>query len=119
MLPIRRARPPRYLTKWNANKKRSPQIECNSRFRAFESHLLRMNPEYQKQGSGPAFVYVAGAEGTGRLFYKQAADLERDHTVITFPLRAHGRYAMSDLIDDLLWIVRDAGFERATFLGES
>ncbi len=78
-----------------------------------------MNPEYQKQGRGPAFVYVAGAEGTGRLFYKQAADLERDHTVITFPLRAHGRYAMSDLIDDLLWIVRDAGFERATFLGES
>ena len=76
-------------------------------------------PEYQKRGSGPAFVYVAGVEGTGRLFYKQAADLARDHTVVTFPLRGAGSYAMPALIDDLAWIVRDAGFERATVLGES
>ena len=78
-----------------------------------------MNPEYQRQGSGPAFVYVAGVEGTGKLFYKQAADLARDHTIITFPLRGIGSYAMPTLIEDLLWIVRDAGFERATILGES
>lgn len=71
------------------------------------------------KGSGPAFVYVPGIEGTGRLFYKQIDDLARDHTVITFPLRGHGRYGMEALVEDLVWIIRDAGFERATALGES
>jgi 3-oxoadipate enol-lactonase len=78
-----------------------------------------MTVEYRVEGSGPAFVYVCGIEGTGRLFYKQAADLARDHTVITFPLRGQGRYSLSRLVEDLAWVVRDAGFERATFLGES
>lgn len=78
-----------------------------------------MSLEYLKQGSGPPFVYVSGVDGTGKLFYKQAADLSRDHTVISFPLRGAGRYALEQLVEDLVWIVRDAGFERATFLGES
>lgn len=78
-----------------------------------------MTPEYRVLGAGAPFVYVAGIEGTGRLFYRQAADLERDHTVISFPLRARGRYEMAQLVEDLAWIVRDAGFARATFLGES
>src|SRR5215210_9454998 len=76
-------------------------------------------PEYQKQGRGPAFVYVPGIEGTGKLFYKQIDDLARDHTVITFPLRGHGRYGMEALVEDLIWIIRDAGFDRVTALGES
>ncbi|HEV2860679.1 MAG TPA: alpha/beta hydrolase [Pyrinomonadaceae bacterium] len=78
-----------------------------------------MTVEYRVEGRGPAFVYVCGLEGSGRLFYKQAADLARDHTVITFPLRGEGRYELSSLIEDLAWVVRDAGFERATVLGES
>ena len=78
-----------------------------------------MSVDYRIEGSGPALVYVCGIEGTGRLFYKQAADLARDHTVITFPLRGKGRYEMARLIEDLAWVVRDAGFGRATFLGES
>ena len=81
--------------------------------------LVMMKPEYWREGKGPAFVYVAGAEGTGRLFYKQAADLRRDHTVITFPLRATGPHTLRELIRDLRWIMRDAGFARATLLGES
>lgn len=76
-------------------------------------------PQYKVEGSGPAFVYVCGLEGTGKLFYKQAPDLARDHAVISFPLRGEGRYPLQQLIDDLAWVVRDAGFERATFLGES
>ena len=56
---------------------------------------------------------------TGRNFYKQAADLERDHTVISFPMRAEGRYGMETLIKDFASVVRSAGFERATVLGES
>ena len=75
--------------------------------------------EYHKQGSGPAFVYVSGIEGTGRNFYKQAADLARDHTVINFPLRPKGRYGMNELVEDLIWVIRDAGLERITILGES
>lgn len=75
--------------------------------------------EYRKQGSGPAFVYVSGIEGTGRNFYKQAADLERDHTVISFQMRQEGRYGMETLIEDFVSVVRRSGFERATVLGES
>ena len=78
-----------------------------------------MVPKYLKQGSGPAFVYVSGVDGTGKLFFKQATDLARDHTVISFPLRGEGRYGMSQLVSDVTSIVNDAGFERATFLGES
>jgi pimeloyl-ACP methyl ester carboxylesterase len=76
-------------------------------------------PEYHKKGSGPAFVYVSGIEGTGKNFYKQSLDLERDHTVITFPLRPEGRYRMTELVGDLIHVIRDTGFERATVLGES
>lgn len=75
--------------------------------------------EYQKQGSGSPFLYVSGIEGTGKNFFKQAVDLERDHTVISFPLRADGRYAMAALVDDLMQIISEAGFERVTVLGES
>lgn len=78
-----------------------------------------MRPKYKVEGSGPAFVYVCGLDGTGELFYKQSPLLARDHTVITFPHRGEGRYRMERLIEDLAWVVRDAGFERATFLGES
>ncbi len=75
--------------------------------------------EYQLQGSGPAFLYVSGIEGTGKNFYRQAEDLARDHTVVTFPLRPTGRYGMAELIADLVTVVRDAGLERVTILGES
>lgn len=78
-----------------------------------------MSVEYRVEGSGPALVYVCGIEGTGRLFYKQAADLARDHTIVSFALRGEGRYAMSELVEDLTSVVRRAGFGRATFLGES
>ena len=78
-----------------------------------------MSVEYRVEGSGPPFVYVCGIEGTGRLFYKQSGDLARDHTVISFPLRAEGRYEMARLVEDLAWVLRDAGVGRATVLGES
>ena len=74
--------------------------------------------EYQKQGKGPVLVYVCGIEGSGKLFYKQAADLTRDHTVVSFPLRRDGRYEMGRLVEDLAWVIREVG-GRATVLGES
>lgn len=78
-----------------------------------------VKPEYQTRGSGQPFLYIPGIEGTGKLFFKQIDDLARDHTVITVPLRAAGRYGMDVLVKDLIWIIRDAGFERVTALGES
>ncbi|HEX8354921.1 MAG TPA: alpha/beta hydrolase [Pyrinomonadaceae bacterium] len=78
-----------------------------------------MSVEYRKEGSGPAFVYVCGIEGSGRLFYKQSEELARDHTVVTFPLRARGRYTMPRLVEDLAEVIRDVGAGRATVLGES
>jgi len=53
------------------------------------------------------------------MFYRQAEDLQRDHTVISLPLRAEGRYSIQVLIEDLVSAVRDAGFNKATVLGES
>jgi len=76
-------------------------------------------PEYHKKGSGSPFVYVSGIEGTGKNFYRQSAALESDHTVISFPLRPEGGYGMAELVDDLIHVIRDAGFERVTVLGES
>ncbi|MFN2453646.1 MAG: alpha/beta fold hydrolase [Pyrinomonadaceae bacterium] len=76
-------------------------------------------PAYSIQGSGAAFVYVSGLDGTGKLFYKQADDLARDHTVVTFPLRPHGSYTLSALVEDLIWIIEDAGLRSVTILGES
>ena len=78
-----------------------------------------MSVEYRIEGSGPALVYLCGIEGTGRLFYKQAADLARDHTIISFALRGEGRYEMERLVEDLTSVLSRAGVGRATFLGES
>jgi pimeloyl-ACP methyl ester carboxylesterase len=86
---------------------------------AFCLLIFTMSIEYRVEGSGPPFVYVCGIEGTGRLFYKQAADLARDHTVVSFALRGEGRYAMARLVEDLAWVVRDVGRGPATVLGES
>lgn len=74
--------------------------------------------EFHKEGNGPVFVYVCGIEGSGKLFYKQAADLARDHTVVSFPLRRDGWYGLERLVDDLAWVIRETG-GRATVLGES
>jgi 3-oxoadipate enol-lactonase len=75
--------------------------------------------EYEREGEGPLILYVCGIEGTGRLFYKQQADLRRDHTVITYASRPTLRHTLEDLADDIAWIIRDAGFERATLVAES
>lgn len=76
-------------------------------------------PQYFVHGAGEPIVYVCGIEGSGLNFYKQLADLSRDHLVITFPLRHEGRYGLDQLIEDLRWILQDAGIQRATFIGES
>lgn len=80
---------------------------------------LTAPPQYQVHGSGEPLVYVCGIEGTGLNFFKQLPDLACDHRVITFPYRADGSYGLDQIVADLAWILRDAGIERATLIGES
>lgn len=76
-------------------------------------------PAYHLHGKGEPLVYVCGIEGSGLNFYRQLPDLERDHAVVTFPLRGKGNYNLDRLVADVRGIVCDAGFDRATFIGES
>jgi 3-oxoadipate enol-lactonase len=75
--------------------------------------------KYQKEGQGPLILYVCGIEGTGRLFHQQTQDLRRDHTVISYASRPTPDHTLEDLADDIAWIIRDAGFDRATLVAES
>lgn len=76
-------------------------------------------PEYSVEGSGPLLIYIAGLDGTGRLFFKQCADLARTYRVVTFTLRETGRFNYDDLTDDVAGIINDLGERRAVVVGES
>ena len=71
------------------------------------------------EGSGPLLVYIAGLDGTGELFYKQAPALARSYRVVTFRLREQGRFTYDDLTEDVAAVIRNAGESRATVVGES
>jgi len=76
-------------------------------------------PEYRIEGSGPLLIYVAGLDGTGELFYKQAPLLVSTYRVVTFRSRDSGRFNYEDLASDLAAIIRDQAEPRATIVGES
>ena len=71
------------------------------------------------EGPGPLLVYIAGLDGTGELFYKQAPALARFYRVVTFRLREEGRFTYDDLTEDVAAVIRNAGESRATVVGES
>jgi len=64
-------------------------------------------------------VYVCGIEGTGLNFFAQEPDLEKDHCILSFQMRPDGHYNLDDLVEDVRANIHSAGFENATFLGES
>jgi pimeloyl-ACP methyl ester carboxylesterase len=76
-------------------------------------------PQYRVEGSGPLLIYIAGLDGTGQLFFKQAESLARSHRVVTFRSRDDNRFTYEDLTSDLAAIIRDLGEEQATIVGES
>jgi pimeloyl-ACP methyl ester carboxylesterase len=76
-------------------------------------------PEYNVEGSGPLLIYVAGLDGTGQLFFKQAEILARSYRVVTFRSRDDGHFNYEDLTGDLAAIIRDLGEEAAMLVGES
>jgi pimeloyl-ACP methyl ester carboxylesterase len=81
--------------------------------------ISKTSPPYQVEGSGPLLIHVAGLDGTGQLFFKQAPRLALAHRVITFRSREHGRFTYEDLTDDLAAIIRNQGEQRGTIVGES
>jgi pimeloyl-ACP methyl ester carboxylesterase len=76
-------------------------------------------PEYRTVGSGPLLVYVAGLDGTGELFFKQAPALAGTYRVVTFRSRDHGSFTYEDLADDIAAIINDLGGRSATIVAES
>jgi pimeloyl-ACP methyl ester carboxylesterase len=76
-------------------------------------------PQPDVAGSGPLLIYVAGLDGTGQLFFKQAPALSRSYRVVTYRSREDDKFTYDDLTDDVAWIIRNLGEERATVLGES
>jgi pimeloyl-ACP methyl ester carboxylesterase len=80
-----------------------------------ENHL----PTYRVEGRGPLLIYIAGLDGTGELFFKQAPLLATSYRVVTFRSRETGRFTYEDLADDVAAIIRDLGEQRATIVAES
>lgn len=76
-------------------------------------------PGYTVEGSGPLLIYIAGLDGTGQLFFKQAQSLARSHRVVTFRSRDDNRFSYEDLTSDLAAIIRDLGEQQAIIVGES
>ncbi|HJQ27334.1 MAG TPA: alpha/beta hydrolase [Blastocatellia bacterium] len=76
-------------------------------------------PQYRVEGSGPLLVYIAGLDGTGELFFKQAPALVRSYRVVTFRSRDDSRFTYDDLADDVAAIISDLGERRATIVAES
>ena len=76
-------------------------------------------PPYSVEGTGPLFVYIAGLDGTGELFFKQAPILAESYRVVTFRSREGGAFSYDDLTEDVAAIIEDTGESCATILGES
>src|SRR4029434_4179912 len=81
--------------------------------------ISQASTQYRVEGSGPLLIYIAGLDGTGQLFFKQAPLLTHAYRVVTFRSRDNGQFTYDDLADDIAAIIRDLGEQRATILGES
>src|SRR4029450_5685315 len=81
--------------------------------------ISHASTQYRVEGSGPLLIYIAGLDGTGQLFFKQAPHLTHSYRVVTFRLRDHGPFTYEDLADDIAAIIRELGQQQATIIGES
>jgi pimeloyl-ACP methyl ester carboxylesterase len=64
-------------------------------------------------------VYVPGLDGTGELFFNQAAELSETYRVVTFRMRDDSSFTYADLAADVAAIIKDLGERTATIVGES
>ena len=64
-------------------------------------------------------IYIAGLDGTGELFFKQAPRLARTYRVVTFRSREGSNFGYDELTSDIAQIAGELGETRATIVGES
>ena len=81
---------------------------------------------YVRLGEGPLIVMIHGFPDYWYTWRHQMAVLAETHTVVALDQRGYNRsdspdgtehYAMRNLIADVVAVVRDNGFERATIVG--
>lgn len=92
---------------------------CQAMPRPTSTPRSARTPKYQIEGSGPLLIYIAGLDGTGELFFKQAPALARSFRVVTYRSRDGEAFTYADLTADLAEIIEDLGEAKATILGES
>jgi pimeloyl-ACP methyl ester carboxylesterase len=87
-----------------------------------------VNLYYEVHGRGPAILLTHGYSATSEMWKPQIDALSRDHTLITWDMRGHGRsdypddetlYSESATIADMTAILAKAGVERAVIGGLS
>ena len=76
-------------------------------------------PPISVEGSGPLLIYIAGLDGTGKLFFKQLPSLSPSYRVVTYRSREDARFTYEDLTGDVAWIIHSLGENRAVIVGES
>jgi pimeloyl-ACP methyl ester carboxylesterase len=83
---------------------------------------------YETAGDGPAVLFTHGFAASSHMFTANTAELARDHTVITWDLRGHGRsdypddqaaYSPDLAIGDVLALLDALGADRAVIAGHS
>jgi pimeloyl-ACP methyl ester carboxylesterase len=82
---------------------------------------------YEESGAGePPFVFVHGWTCDHTSFAPQVEHFERGHRVLAVDLRGHGEsdapgqdYTIPGFADDVAWLCREVGIDRAVFVGHS
>lgn len=81
---------------------------------------------YLRAGEGPPLVLAHGMTDSAECWTALADDLSRDHTVVAYDARAHGRsaapetgYTSADLAGDLAGLCAALGLERPVLMGHS
>jgi pimeloyl-ACP methyl ester carboxylesterase len=78
---------------------------------------------YDVRGNGPAVVLISGANLDRRMWSREAEWLAKDHTVVRYDLRAHGRSdtatAPFSHLGDLFTLLDESKIAQATLIGLS
>lgn len=83
---------------------------------------------YEVHGSGPALLLTHGYSATGQMWAGQVDEFSRDHTLITWDMRGHGRsdypadptaYSEAQTVADMAALLDAAGAEEAIIGGLS
>ena len=83
---------------------------------------------YEVHGKGPVVLLSHGYSATSQMWRGQIAALSKDHTLVTWDMRGHGRsdspddparYSAEATIDDMAALLDAVGAERAVIGGLS